>query len=421
MKRLNLKHIRVLVIADDFTGALDTGIQFSDYSNSVSIISELKEDASALCDVIIYDAETRHKTSIETRIIMRRIIQWAKKRDVTHIYMKTDSALRGNIGSELGTLCEDWTKTTLVFAPAYPEMNRITKNGIQYIDQVPVAESVFGNDLFDPVRHSSITEIIGETSQVDVFLSSIPLSNNEIQRRGVSLFDAATSKDLEHIAEWAIKDNLNCFAGCAGFAKAVAKYLLGHYQLKREIQPKGKLLAVCGSINPITLEQIHVAEAAGVPCVKLFREEILHPRINCEKKEWLIKQWANLLEEKNALIFRVADENRKSDIGTSDYKIGKEISEGLADVTKAVLDYDLSPVLFCTGGDTFFSVIQKLHVEKITPTREVFPGVVLMTAKYRGNTLQIISKAGGFGSSNLLLELLDMLQEKGGKANELNK
>ena len=191
--------------------------------------------------------------------------------------------------------------------------------------------------------------------------------------------------------------------------------------MKREIQPKGKLLAVCGSINPITLEQIHVAKAAGVPCVKLFREEILHPRINCEKKEWLIKQWANLLEEKNALIFRVVDENRKSDIGTSDYKIGKEISEGLADVTKAVLDYNLSPVLFCTGGDTFFSVIQKLHVEKITPTREVFPGVVLMTAKYRGNTLQIISKAGGFGSSNLLLELLDMLQEKGGKANELNK
>ena len=39
-------------------------------------------------------------------------------------------------------------------------MNRITRNGIHYIDGVPVHESVFGKDPFEPVADSYIPEIL---------------------------------------------------------------------------------------------------------------------------------------------------------------------------------------------------------------------------------------------------------------------
>lgn len=60
-----------------------------------------------------------------------------------YIYKKTDSALRGNIGAELGALVAASGQKILPFVPAFPQMNRITKGGIHYIDGVPVTESSF--------------------------------------------------------------------------------------------------------------------------------------------------------------------------------------------------------------------------------------------------------------------------------------
>lgn len=80
---------------------------------------------------------------------------------VPYIYKKTDSALRGNIGAELGALLRASGEQALPFLPAYPQIGRCTREGVHYIDGQPVAQSVFGIDPFEPVRHSRVADLIG--------------------------------------------------------------------------------------------------------------------------------------------------------------------------------------------------------------------------------------------------------------------
>ena len=73
---------------------------------------------------------------------------------LTIFYKKTDSALRGNIGAELSAALDGSGAGVLSFLPAFPRMNRTTAAGIHYIDGIPAAKSVFGQDPFNPVKES---------------------------------------------------------------------------------------------------------------------------------------------------------------------------------------------------------------------------------------------------------------------------
>mgnify|MGYP000093217377 CR=1 FL=1 len=65
---------------------------------------------------------------------------------VFSIYKKTDSALRGNIGAELSALLKTSGERQLPFLPAFPQIDRVTRDGVHYISGVPVTESPFGID-----------------------------------------------------------------------------------------------------------------------------------------------------------------------------------------------------------------------------------------------------------------------------------
>lgn len=51
----------------------------------------------------------------------------------------------------------------IVFVPAFPAMRRITVDGVHYIDGIPVKESVFGQDPFEPVMYDRVDELLRAT------------------------------------------------------------------------------------------------------------------------------------------------------------------------------------------------------------------------------------------------------------------
>ena len=97
--------IKLLVIADDFTGALDTGIQFKAKGTLVRVYTPQNQNIFAGLEqgvqVLIIVAETRHMPPAEAGEIVAKIVSQAQQASVSCIYKKIDSALRGNIGSEL--------------------------------------------------------------------------------------------------------------------------------------------------------------------------------------------------------------------------------------------------------------------------------------------------------------------------------
>ena len=157
---------RLLIIADDFTGALDTGVQFA--KNGARVLVSLNRNcdlSSPYSDaqVLVLDAETRHLPYEVAGSRIRTIATAAAAAGIRRIMKKTDSALRGNVGAELTALLESSGQKVLHFLPAFPEMGRTTENGIHYVGGIPVNKSVFGRDPFEPVRRSDIAGIIRST------------------------------------------------------------------------------------------------------------------------------------------------------------------------------------------------------------------------------------------------------------------
>lgn len=144
--------VKLLILADDFTGALDTGVQFSGKGiRTQVVVSGHWVEPDSDCDVMVIDVETRHVPKEKAYEIVNDVCQRAVKYGIRCFYKKTDSALRGNVGSELQAAADAVFGKNIVFVPAFPARRRITVDGVHYIDGIPVKESVFGQDPFEPV------------------------------------------------------------------------------------------------------------------------------------------------------------------------------------------------------------------------------------------------------------------------------
>lgn len=150
---------KLLVIADDFTGALDTGVQFSNYGINTLVTTNKSVDYKSLkekIDVLVIDTESRYLSSKDSYQIVNDIALRASRYNISYIYKKVDSALRGNISSEIKALLDAFPNIKIPMIPAFPDVNRVVKQGRLIIDGVPVSESVFADDPYEPVVESNI-------------------------------------------------------------------------------------------------------------------------------------------------------------------------------------------------------------------------------------------------------------------------
>lgn len=114
--------VELLVIADDFTGALDTGVQFAEAGAATEVIVNdviVPSDLSKQVETLVIDTESRHLCAENAYQIIYQIVSLSKRYGVPYIYKKTDSGLRGNIGAELTATLNASQKMFLPFVPAY--------------------------------------------------------------------------------------------------------------------------------------------------------------------------------------------------------------------------------------------------------------------------------------------------------------
>ena len=94
----------IYVIADDLTGANDTGVQFTKKGYS-TIVSVLDEQSTIIIpdnlDVFVMDTETRELESKTARKILKSILEKININNKDVVYKKVDSTLRGNMGDEI--------------------------------------------------------------------------------------------------------------------------------------------------------------------------------------------------------------------------------------------------------------------------------------------------------------------------------
>lgn len=409
---------KLLILADDFTGALDTGVQFAARGARTCVVTDPAYDfsrAEAGIRVLVMDAETRHLTAKEAYDVVFRAVKDALDAGFTYIYKKTDSALRGNIGAELTAVLDAAGADRLAFLPAFPKMNRTTRGGVHYIDGVPVAESVFGQDPFEPVRRSAVAEIIAEEAETPVVLHGP--ADPDGGAPGIHVYDAATDRDLLDIGRRLGREGLRLSAGCAGFAAALADILGLDGQTPGMPELVPALFVACGSVNPVTLRQMRAAEETGFPHIHLNPVQKLEPAwLESEECPGEIRRWLELAGTHKRCILDVNDPEgcddttlyaRAHGLTTADLRV--RISTQLGHLMQRLLDGGLDATILCTGGDTLLALMRTVGVAELTPVCEMATGAVLTNFVYQGKAYHIISKSGGFGEPELFCELANRI------------
>lgn len=412
--------VKLLIIADDFTGALDTGVQFAAGGAETRVVTNVEydfESAGEEVQVLVLDAETRHLKKEEAYEVVFRISRRAFESGVPYLYKKTDSALRGNVGAELKAVLDATGRPSIHFLPAFPRMNRITRNGIHYIDGVPVHESVFGRDPFEPVTCSSIRQMIESGTPVTVV-------SEMAQWRpcpGIMVYDASTDRELTETGRFLMEaGELHIMAGCAGFAGVLPDLLHLNGRTDRKIRLTEPFFVACGSVNPITRSQLDFAQKRGCGRIRLTPPQKLEQGYyETAEGKYFLDEWARRAAGQKMCMLDTNDPPgggetleyaRERGISLEDLRV--RISSTLGYILKALLERGLGGTLLITGGDCLTGFMKHIGCETIAPVCEMAPGTVLSEIELQGRRLGVISKSGGFGPETLLMDLARKIEGK---------
>jgi uncharacterized protein YgbK (DUF1537 family) len=413
--------VDLLIIADDLTGALDTGIQFARYNKTkVFTKSEFSNTLFYESDteVLVVDTESRHLTPKEAYEIVYSLSKMAAEAGVKYIYKKTDSALRGNIGSELAALLEASKEKFLAFIPALPLMNRVTIQGIQYIDGIPVHESVFGSDPYDPVKSPYVSDLFEEVTCNTVLYKRGDAYFTDLEEPTIGIFDAQTNDDLRSIGRYLNQNNqLKAIAGCTGFA-AILPEIIGVRKTDLVLPVLNKpLLVMCGSLNPISRQQIEYCEEMGFNRIVLSPEQLLEEDYFSSHagEEMLNSINAKLIKEQVVVIdsgisqLNTMDDYMSRngiDMDGARIKITRALGTLLEKFYKMGIGYEATVMII--GGDTLKGFIEQVDCDEINMLCEITMGTVLSSINIYGKYAQIISKSGGFGAKELIYDIANM-------------
>jgi uncharacterized protein YgbK (DUF1537 family) len=418
--------IELLIIADDFTGALDTGVQFTKkgIKTLVTTNDEIKMDKiDSDVQVLVVDVESRHVSSKIAYDRVKKVAKAAKQCNVPHIYKKTDSALRGNIGGELQAVLDAYEETELFFLPAFPKIGRTTKEGYHYLDGVPINESVFGQDPFEPVKYSYIPQIIKEQSDVQV--ETVPVGSNQTfdtatGKQVIYVFDAVTGEDLRANGELVKKNGkLKVLAGCAGFAEFLPDLLEIKTKPQDVIVNDIGMIVVSGSVNQITLDQLNYAKESGFFSYTFLPQQKLDKNYTassqCEEfMDYIEEQYRSsrriVLEAvSNREQMKLADEYAKEN-GINFDDMRHIIADNIGKMVAELMKRNEQTTLVVFGGDTLIAIIEHMECQGIVPITEVTPGVVLARAVGSQHSFNIVTKSGGFGEKDVIEKIEKFLK-----------
>jgi uncharacterized protein YgbK (DUF1537 family) len=334
----------VLALADDLTGALETGAQFAE--RRMPTLVTTCSGAGDCYSVLVVDTNSRHCAPRDAAAAVSRAVKTSCTSRSHILFKKTDSTLRGNIVAELRALHEAFPDRPIAYVPAYPAMGRTVRGGQLYVHGTPLHQTAFASDPLNPITDSSIVNLIGD----------LPCT----------VYDGETDEEVEAATASALGcGGKTVLVGPASVARALAMALGGSGDLPRWPEVTTCLL-VNGSLHETSTRQMALAEA------------------DCCDESWRILP-------------------RAPGAGLAPLEVAA--ATGIA--VRQVVDSTSPRALMVFGGDTAFAILQALGCSALEPIGEVLRGVPV--SRVVGRDLIMITKAGGFGSESLVLQIRRIL------------
>ncbi len=403
---------RYLIIADDFTGANDTGVQLKRRGINTNVVfsSNMINTSS---DSFVIDTESRSLDGKDAYLKIKTIMGNVDLSKFKYIIKKVDSTLRGNVASEIKAVDEAYKSDLVIFAPALPDLNRTTLDGIHLLNGVPITKTEMAKDPKKPVRVDNITEILKEVYQEGIShisLKEIRDGNIDLSQYRVHTFDAVTNGDMKAIIKAVLSTGKRIlWVGAAAIADNL-------FDIETDFAP---VLSIVASLSDVSRQQVKYAEKSGIKLVQIPMHEVIVNKISPNP---FIEETVKLLKDgKDTTLLSSAsynlDEFKKSVEAAAKYNMSKEdisffTQNFIGTIARGALEKCGVSGVFITGGDTAIGFFEKLESIGSKILSEISIGVPMMQllgGPFEG--LKVVTKAGAFGKEDIIVYSTRKLKE----------
>ena len=387
------------MIADDLTGAADTGVQFARAGYRTAVVFRGEPVPPEDLDAAVFDTDSR---TLRPGLAARYVSEAGRSaRAARLVYKKFDSTLRGSVAEELSAALESTRRRSAVVAPAFPAAGRTTAGGTQLVHGTPVHETELKNDPRTPVREGHLPTLLGGWSSSVGTLSAGDLEDPENVRRALqanewTVADAEREADLEALVRAVPDPGRVLWAGSAGLALALGAVHPGPRPAEARVAlPKARsVLVVVGSLNGVSRGQLgrlveehgEVAIPVGPGSAGTVREVVAAAR-----------------EALSGGVCAVVHSSGRASSGARG-----QVMRSLAGAAAALAEEGLFDGLVLTGGSTAVAVSRRLGASGIRLAGEVEAGVPAGTL-IGPKPYTVVTKAGGFGGPKTLVEAVQSL------------
>ena len=342
--------MRILLIADDLTGALDSAVTLTGAGLRCVVARRPADVPAALAedpDVLGISTASREGSAAEARAAVTAALGGLGRLPEI-LFKKVDSRLKGHVADEVAAVARQSGHRSALVAPAIPAQGRTVAGG-----------RLTGTGVAAPIEVAAAMAGSGLDLQIP---------------------DTLDAADLDRALAAALAGPPPLLVGAAGLAAALARRLAPGACTIPAPRLAAPLLLAIGSRDPITLAQIDRLAATGIPVIEA-------PDGACP----------SLGDGPIHLLRLVATPGQAFDPNVAGARFATDVARRIE--TGAVR------TLFGCGGETADAILGALGQGVLRIEGEVLSGVPVSSMLVGGRKLQLVTKSGGFGEATALLSI----------------
>jgi D-threonate/D-erythronate kinase len=383
----------VVIVADDLTGAADTGVGFCRSGRSTAVTWAGQPLAAMSAQVVAIDTGSRSCDPAAAYTRVADTVRAARDLGVATLYKKVDSTLRGNVGVEIQAALSNWYPSSIALvAAAFPRTGRTMVAGRVRVE----GQAQGGADLAERLRAVGLS-----TRHLDLGTvrdGSLAAAVDAGRSSGVRAFvcDSGVDADLATIA--GAGPTLGpgvVWVGSGGLAAELPACLEpAAARTPPEAVPPAmagrSVVVVVGSRSGVSRAQADRVEAAGVVRVEVPADAGAGSSAQAAVTERLARHLRS--GDDVLLTLDGGGGGGGADDGALAVRLG-ELVRPYAGIVGA---------LVATGGDTATAVLRAWDTTALRLVGEVEPGVPL-SVSVAPHPVPVVTKAGGFGTPDTLV------------------
>jgi uncharacterized protein YgbK (DUF1537 family) len=372
-------NLKVLILADDLTGACDSAVAFATRGlRTDAWIAEpcsFAEESRPLrqTEVLALNTASRHLPVKEAAFRLAEVVKWARLQTPRMLFKKIDSLFRGNTFNEICAMSSLFPDYHFLLAPAYPGNGRTTKNGC--VEAASLS--------WHPLDAGAELKSCGLAPHIiDACDAAAAIARALAAHKTFLLCDAASDDDLDVIVQATLSLTPRAiWMGSGGLAAALARTFAAASVKAKPRRILGPMIFCIGSSHEVTHRQLlRLVQDREVIDLSLdYAPEVL---------------FADACNSGKSLLVRMADP--------------KMTSAHLATVLSRFIERKCTLVL--SGGETALQVCHTLGATSLYLEDELLPGVAC--GRLRGGLAegtQVLTKSGAFGGPETLAVLESMV------------